>query len=73
MIKNNNENDNHKHKIKKYCWIIKNTLKTRKKKIWDNVQVVHFPEKKLKENQNILFVWLKELLLMKFIFNFLLV
>ena len=66
MIKNNN--DNHKHKIRKYCWSIKNALKTRKK-TWDNVQVVHFPEKKFKENQNILFVWLKELLLMKFIFN----
>ena len=62
MIKNmNNDNDNHnnhhhKHKIKikKYCQIIKNTFKTGKK-TWDNVQVIHF-QKKLKENQNILFV-----------------
>ena len=57
MIKNkNNKNDNHKHKIKikRYCQIIKNTLKTGKK-TWDNVQIIFFP-KKLKENQNILFV-----------------
>ena len=39
----NNHNNNHKHniKIKKYCQIIKNTLKAGKK-TWDNVQVVHF-------------------------------
>ena len=49
MIKNNNNNNNdnhnnnHKHKIKikKYCEIIKNTLKTGKK-TWDNIQAIHF-------------------------------
>ena len=38
---NNNHNHKHKIKIKKYCQIIKNTLKTGKK-VWDNVQVIHF-------------------------------
>ena len=69
MIKNknnndnhNNHNNNHKHKIK----------------IKKYCQIIKnaFP-KKLKENQNILFVWLKGLLLIKlkvkFIFNFLLI
>ena len=54
---NNHNNHHHKHKIKikKYCQIIKNTFKTGKKKLGITVQVIHF-QKKLKENQNILFV-----------------
>ena len=46
---NNNNNNNHKHKIKikKYCQIIKNTLKTGKN-TWDNAQVIH-SQKKLKD------------------------
>ena len=46
-----NNNNNHKYKqkikIKKYCQIIKNTLKTGKK-TWDNAQVIH-SQKKLKD------------------------
>ena len=50
----NNHNNNHKHKIKikKYCQIIKNTLRTGKKY---GITYRQYISKKLKENQNILF------------------